>query len=242
LGVLLQSGPRRLDVRTKTGIDMDTPEESRVSRSAKEGRIGPGGKPSSQKRCYSGQVVFSFITRNHTNLFKMRIYKDIFTGDEMFSDTYKMKLVDEVLYEVYGKLIQRKEGDIQLDGANPSADDADEGTDENVQSGVDIVMNHRLCETFAFGDKKSYTAYLKDYMKKLVAKLEEKSPDQVDVFKTNMNKVMKDILGRFKELQFFTGESMEIEGMVGLMEYREINGDSVPVMMFFKHGLDEEKF
>jgi hypothetical protein len=49
LGVLLQSGPRRLDVRTKTGIDMDTPEESRVSRSAKEGRIGPGGKPSSQK-------------------------------------------------------------------------------------------------------------------------------------------------------------------------------------------------
>jgi recombining binding protein (suppressor of hairless) len=36
LGVLLQSGPRRLDVRTKTGIDMDTPEESRVSRSAKE--------------------------------------------------------------------------------------------------------------------------------------------------------------------------------------------------------------
>jgi hypothetical protein len=42
LGVLLQSGPRRLDVRTKTGIDMDTPEESRVSRSAKEGRIGSG--------------------------------------------------------------------------------------------------------------------------------------------------------------------------------------------------------
>lgn len=77
---------------------------------------------------------------------------------------------------------------------------------------------------------------------RLVAKLEEKSPDQVEVFKTNMNKVMKDILGRFKELQFFTGESMEIEGMVGLLEYREINGESVPVFMFFKHGLDEEKF
>lgn len=77
---------------------------------------------------------------------------------------------------------------------------------------------------------------------RLVAKLEEKSPDQVDVFKTNMNKVMKDILGRFKELQFFTGESMDIDGLVGLMEYREIDGESVPVMMFFKHGLDEEKF
>lgn len=25
-------------------------------------------------------------------------------GDEMFSDSYKMKLVDEVIYEVYGKV------------------------------------------------------------------------------------------------------------------------------------------
>ncbi|KAF6214728.1 hypothetical protein GE061_009471 [Apolygus lucorum] len=155
----------------------------------------------------------------------MRIYKDIFTGDEMFSDTYKMKLVDDVVYEVYGKLVSRKQGDIQLDGANPSAEEADEGTVEGVESGVDVVLNHRLSETYAFGDKKSYTAYLKDYMKKLVAKLEETKPDQVEIFKTNMNKVMKDILGRFKELQFFTGESMEIEGMIALMEYRDIDGE-----------------
>ncbi|CAH1396278.1 unnamed protein product [Nezara viridula] len=172
----------------------------------------------------------------------MRIYKDIFTGDEMFSDTYKMKLVDEVLYEVYGKLVTRKQGDIQLDGFNPSAEEADEGTSEIVESGVDVVLNHRLCETFAFGDKKSYTAYLKDYMKKLVSKLEEKDPSQIETFKTNMNKVMKDILGRFKELQFFTGESMDVDGMIALLEYRDINNESVPVLMFFKHGLDEEKF
>ncbi|XP_071556189.1 translationally-controlled tumor protein homolog isoform X1 [Temnothorax nylanderi] len=172
----------------------------------------------------------------------MRIYKDIFTGDEMFSDTYKIKLIDDVLYEVYGKLITRRSGDVEIAGFNPSAEEADEGTDVAVESGVDVVLNHRLQETFAFGDKKSYTLYLKDYMKKLVAKLEEKSPDQVEVFKTNMNKVMKDILSRFKELQFFTGTSMDIDGIVGLMEYREIDGDSVPVLMFFKHGLEEEKF
>ncbi|KAG5346379.1 TCTP protein, partial [Acromyrmex charruanus] len=160
----------------------------------------------------------------------------------MFSDTYKIKLIDDVLYEVYGKLVTRKAGDVEIAGFNPSAEEADEGTDEAVESGVDVVLNHRLQETFAFGDKKSYTLYLKDYMKKLVANLEEKAPDQVDVFKTNMNKVMKDILGRFKELQFFTGISMDIDGIVGLMEYREIDGDSVPVLMFFKHGLEEEKF
>uniref|UniRef100_A0A0N7Z9P1 Translationally-controlled tumor protein homolog n=1 Tax=Rhodnius neglectus TaxID=72488 RepID=A0A0N7Z9P1_9HEMI len=191
----------------------------------------------------------------------------------MFSDSYKMKLVgevmyevygklvtrkhgeiqldgfnpsaeeaDEVMYEVYGKLVTRKHGEIQLDGFNPSAEEADEGTDVAVESGVDVVLNHRLCETYAFGDKKAYTAYPKDYMKKLVAKLEEKSPEQVDTFKTNMNKVMKELLGRFKELQFFTGESMDVDGMIALLEYRDIDNESVPVLMFFKHGLEEEKF
>jgi len=78
-------------------------------------------------------------------------------------------------------------------------------------------------------------------MKKLVEKLQERAPDQVDVFKTNMNKVAKELLGRFKDLQFFTGESMDVDGMVAICEYREIEGESVPIFMFFKHGLDEEK-
>ncbi|XP_076172847.1 translationally controlled tumor protein [Ptiloglossa arizonensis] len=172
----------------------------------------------------------------------MRIYKDIFTGDEMFSDTYKIKLIDDVLYEVYGKVVSRKSGEIDIAGFNPSAEEADEGTDVAVETGVDVVLNHRLQESFAFSDKKSYTLYLKDYMKKLVARLEDKSPDQVEIFKTNTNKVMKDILSRFKDLQFFTGESMDIDGIVALMEYREIDGESVPVLMLFKHGLEEEKF
>jgi len=170
----------------------------------------------------------------------MKIYKDILSGDEMFSDTYKIKLVDNVMYEVTGKLVQRKAGEVVLDGANPSAEEADEGGVDAVESGVDIVLNHRLVET-SF-DKKSYMSYLKEYMKKVVEKLQETQPDQVDVFKTNVNKVMKEVLGRFKDLQFFTGESMDCDGIVALMEYREVDGDpSVPILMCFKHGLEEEK-
>ncbi|KAM7361149.1 translationally controlled tumor protein [Cochliomyia hominivorax] len=171
----------------------------------------------------------------------MKIFKDIITGDEMFADTYKMKLVDDVIYEVYGKVVSRSEGDIKIEGFNPSAEEADEGTESTVETGVDIVLNHRLQECFAFGDKKSFTLYLKDYMKKVLAELEKRAPDQIDVFKNNMNKVMKEILGRFKDLQFFTGESMDCDGMVAMCEYREIDGQSVPVLMFFKHGLEEEK-
>lgn len=77
---------------------------------------------------------------------------------------------------------------------------------------------------------------------RVVAKLEEKSPDQVEVFKTNCNTVMKEILGRFKDLQFFTGESMDCDGMIAMLEYRDIDGGSVPILMCFKHGLEEEKF
>lgn len=84
----------------------------------------------------------------------------------MFSDTYKIKLVDNVIYEVTGKLISRALGDVQLDGANPSAEEVEEGTESAVESGVDVVLNHRLSETYAFNDKKAYTGYLKDYMKK----------------------------------------------------------------------------
>jgi len=170
----------------------------------------------------------------------MKLFTDIISGDEMFSDTYKIKLVDHVIYEVTGKLVQRRDGEIVLEGSNPSQEEADEGTEFGTTSGVDIVLNHRLVETFAF-DKKGYTAYLKDYMKKLLVKIKETNPDQESVFKDNMTKVIKDLLPRFKDFQLFTGESMDVDGMVAIMEYRDIGDDNVPIMMFFKHGLLEQK-
>jgi len=78
---------------------------------------------------------------------------------------------------------------VTLDGANPSAEEASEDNDEAVESGVDVVLNHRLMETYAFPDKKSFTLYLKEYMKRLVDKMVENGSTEVDVFKTNINKV-----------------------------------------------------
>ena len=65
----------------------------------------------------------------------------------------------------------------------------------------------RLTET-GFGSKKDFTVYLKDYMKKVVKYLEENDrAGEVDDFKKNISGVMKDLLGRFKDLQFFTGKA-----------------------------------
>ena len=57
-----------------------------------------------------------------------------------------------------------------------------------------------------FGKKADYMNFLKDYMKRVVGYLESNNKaDQVEGFKKNINGVMKGLLGRFNDLQFFTG-------------------------------------
>uniref|UniRef100_W6NJV2 Translationally-controlled tumor protein homolog n=1 Tax=Haemonchus contortus TaxID=6289 RepID=W6NJV2_HAECO len=76
----------------------------------------------------------------------MLIFKDVFTDDELSSDSFPMKLVDDLVYEFKGRHVIRKEGEIMLPGANPSAEgeDGDEGSEEVVERGIDIVLNHKL--------------------------------------------------------------------------------------------------
>ncbi len=153
----------------------------------------------------------------------------------MVSDLYLIDLISQ--YET------RTDGEVVLDGANASADGQDEGegADASSVSGIDVVLNHRLVET-GFGSKKDFTTYLKEYMKKVVKHLEDNNRGgEVDDFKKNISAVMKDLIGRFKDLQFFTGESMDPDAMIIMVEYREIDGSEKPVLLFFKHGLDEEK-
>ncbi|GAU90077.1 hypothetical protein RvY_02549 [Ramazzottius varieornatus] len=172
----------------------------------------------------------------------MKIYKDLLTGDEMFTDSYPMKLVDDCIYEVTGKHVTRKVGDIVLAGANPSAEEADEGTEDAAESGVDIVLNQRLSEIGFLQDKKQFQGWLKDYMKLLSKKLEEQSPDKVADFKKRIQPAVVKLMQRHGDFQFFTGESMNAaEGMVAMCEYRNIGGVDTPIMSFFKDGLIEEK-
>ncbi|CAJ0563982.1 unnamed protein product, partial [Mesorhabditis spiculigera] len=70
----------------------------------------------------------------------MLIYKDVFTGDELASDSFPMKLVDDLIFEFKGRHVVRKEGEIILAGSNPSAEgeDGDDGVDDSaVQRGLD---------------------------------------------------------------------------------------------------------
>nr|M5B4R7.1 RecName: Full=Translationally-controlled tumor protein homolog; Short=GTx-TCTP1 [Grammostola rosea]BAN13536.1 GTx-TCTP1 [Grammostola rosea] len=172
----------------------------------------------------------------------MIIFKDMITGDEMFTDSSKYKVVDDCILEVECRHVTRRMGDIQLEGANPSQEEADEGTDEVTESGLDLVLNQRLVET-GFS-KSDYKNYLKTYTKALQDKWKEvgMSDSQMAEAKTKFTEAVKKVLPKVGDLQFFMGESSNPDGLVALLEYREnSDGTETPVMMFFKHGLEEEK-
>ncbi|RPD67170.1 translationally controlled tumor-associated [Lentinus tigrinus ALCF2SS1-7] len=167
----------------------------------------------------------------------MLLYSDIISGDEMFSDAFPIKEIDDIAYEVDCQLITVKAGaDVDI-GANPSAEEGEEALEEGATQVNNVVYSFRLQST-SF-DKKSYLTYLKGYMKSVKAKLQESKPDRVEAFEKGAQAFAKKIIGNFKDYEFYTGESMDADGMVALLNYRE---DGVtPFFTFWKDGLKEVK-
>ncbi|KAI5844496.1 Mss4-like protein [Morchella snyderi] len=169
----------------------------------------------------------------------MIIYKDIISGDEMISDAYDMKLVDDVVYEVDCAMVTFKKGaDVDI-GANASAEEAGEELEDGAETVNNVCYSFRLQST-SF-DKKTYVNHLKAYMKTVKAKLVEKGApaNEVSTFEKGAQAFAKKIVANFKDYEFLIGESMDINGMVALLNYRE--DGSTPFITFWKHGMTEEK-
>jgi hypothetical protein len=78
-------------------------------------------------------------------------------------------------------------------------------------------------------------------MKSVKSKLKEKgsSDEEIKDFETKAGAFAKKIIGGFKDYEFLIGESMNPDGMVILLNYRE---DGVtPYVTVWKHGLTEMK-
>ncbi|XP_059823828.1 translationally-controlled tumor protein homolog [Hypanus sabinus] len=169
----------------------------------------------------------------------MRLFRCIVSGDEMFSDIYKIKEGPKGLtYEVEGKYVCRTEGGIDdsLIGGNASQESPPELSDTLTVSGVDIILNHHLKETYFA--KNDYKIYIKEYMKRLREKIQKENPEALENFTLSAKAVVGDILSNFSDYKFYVGENMDTEGMVALLNYRP---DGTPYMVFFKDGLEIEK-
>jgi len=166
----------------------------------------------------------------------MLLFSDVVTGDEMFSDAFPVKLCDDVVYEVDAAMVIQKDGDVDI-GANPSAEEKEEALADGAVTVNNIVYTFRLQQT-SF-DKKAFLTYLKGYMKAIKKHLADTNPDRVAAFETGATAFSKKLVANFKDYEFYTGESMNPDGMIALLNYRE--DGTTPYFTFWKDGLKEIK-
>jgi len=164
----------------------------------------------------------------------MKLYTDILTEDEMFTDAFPIKEIDDTVFEVDCQVITVKAGaDVDI-GANPSAEEGGEDLEDGATTVNNVVHSFRLQSTVF--DKKSYLTYLKGYMKEVKKKLPE---ERVPIFEKNASAFAKKIVANFKDFEFYTGSSMNPDGMIALLNYR---ADGItPYFTFWKDGLKEVK-
>jgi len=102
----------------------------------------------------------------------MLVFQDIVSGKDFASDSYPMKkLVDGAVLALESKKIQGG-GDKIDTGANASAEEADEGTDDQVDMKINIVHAHQLQHITL--QKKDYKVMQKQYWKLLKEALDKK--------------------------------------------------------------------
>lgn len=152
----------------------------------------------------------------------MIIYRDVITGDELLSDTFSITEVGGIMYEVDCALINI--------GSNPSEDEDDD--DSTIVN--NFIYTFRLQAT-PF-DQQSFKNHIRGYMRAVKSHLKTSNPDAVGEFEKGATAQINKILGSFDQWEFYTGESMDIDGMIVLLNRRE-NG--TPYVSIWKHGLNE---
>ncbi|XVF62579.1 hypothetical protein PTKIN_Ptkin09bG0019700 [Pterospermum kingtungense] len=167
----------------------------------------------------------------------MLVYQDVLTDDELLSDSFPYKEIENgMLWEVEGKWVVQGAIDVNI-GANPSAEgaDEDEGVDDQAVKVVDIVDTFRLQEQPSF-DKKQFVTFMKRFIKNLTPKLDA---EKAENFKKHIEGATKFLLSKIKDLQFFVGESMHDDGCLVFAYYKD--GATDPTFLYFAYALKEVK-
>jgi hypothetical protein len=189
--------------------------------------------------------------------------EDLITGDEMFSDGFPIKEVDNIVYQVDCQdVVVRETVDGMYwpplrikfsiscyirNGLTNLKKDPEAMEDEEAKIVNNVVDTFKLKKTTF--TKRAYLTYLKgydgqylcqntannivDYFERIKSHLA--APDQVEEFEKNASPYAKKIVAHFKDYEFYTGQSMNAEGMIALLNFRD---DGItPYFTFWKHGL-----
>ncbi|OEH79983.1 translationally-controlled tumor protein homolog [Cyclospora cayetanensis] len=171
----------------------------------------------------------------------MKVYKCIFSDDELCSDSYQHlapfgdESLKNVAFEVKGTRVTTGIGDI---GVADNSAEGEDGVDDQPETVIDIVDSFHLSETSL--SKKDFTAYIKAYIKRVMQHLEENNPTRVEDFKKGTEALVKKILGSFDDFLFYMSQSNDFEASLVYAYYKD--EETAPRFIYLRDGLKEEKY
>ena len=181
----------------------------------------------------------------------MILYKDLFTSFDVFTDVYKIELVDDLYYKVFGKyIVEDSSVDDSVFGGNKSAEveEEDGGEEENKILVPDIVAASKLQQVPTMVSKNDFKDYIKKYVGKLIKKVAEEDADRAAFLKANLNeKFVMPLLKDFKELRFYAsdGDEYDLEGGLVYLAQDAPDGEETAgtkcTAMILNDALFEEK-
>ena len=131
----------------------------------------------------------------------MKLFKDMISGDELTSDSYKCIYPEEFMgacMKQKAKYRQKKGDQIII------ASDEEPEDDPEVETVVDIVDGAELLEVTL--KKKDIITWAKAYLKAVEEKLKAKGKDErIPDFKKGSTALFKFIIGKLDEMQIFSG-------------------------------------
>lgn len=142
--------------------------------------------------------------------------QDAISGDELLCDTYTIQ-ENGPFFEVDGKMITS--GATIANIGTDEDDEDDENIDDSTKQVLDVLYSFGFVQTIL--DKRTYLSHIKSYMKRVEQHLKTSNPERVEGFKTEAKEHVKSIVANFKDYEFYTGATMNPDGQVVLLNYRE---------------------
>ncbi|KAG5180044.1 Mss4-like protein [Tribonema minus] len=179
----------------------------------------------------------------------MIVYTDMVTGDEMMTDAFKkLPVLDdegnpvEGLFEVESQVIVKGSTEVDIGCGNSFGGGGDdEAVDDAVEKVNNVIDSFNFSEC-PFGSKTEFKEYLKEYVVKLRGMFKEagKPQPEIKAFMATAPGIVKFLLSKYNDLQFYVGASYDPQGAMSFSYYKE--GATTPNFMFIEGGLKVEKF
>jgi hypothetical protein len=176
----------------------------------------------------------------------MKVFQDVFTNDEVMSEVYNFTLDYQDVVMKIKSAMKNKEavGNVDIGCGNAFGGDDEEGGDsgsgEPSEKVLDVPYNFNLVQT-SFS-KSEFMAFIKNFLKNVKAFLEANGKaDRVASFQAGAQEFVKFLIGKFDELEFYTGSSENLDGGI-IIAFWEDETASGPVFYYFRDALKEVKY